>query len=214
MIPPTFYPLSGSRGGRPKSAISGNVASQNREELWWLCELLRETNCRSWLEIGCREGDTFHTVANVLPKGSRMVAIDLPESRWGRQGTLHHLRGAVSHAEKVGQRPRLIIGDSRSSHVLGQVNGQMFDAILIDGDHTTEGVATDWINYSPLASKLVFFHDINGHGMMTPDGLKLAVPEFWQALINTHETREFTAPGSRMGIGAVLIEAPQSREGQ
>jgi predicted O-methyltransferase YrrM len=72
-----------------------------------------------------------------------------------------------------------VLGDNRSSFLIGSSNdvrtvqkaytlleGKPVDALFIDGDHSYEGVLTDWLLYSPLVRKggLVAFHDALLHG--------------------------------------------------
>lgn len=63
--------------------FSGRKFSQREDELRQLLRILRSEKVRSYLEIGARDGDSFHAIMSALPRGSRGVAVDLPEARWG-----------------------------------------------------------------------------------------------------------------------------------
>jgi hypothetical protein len=105
-----------------------------------------------------------------------------------------------------GYRIIKILGDSTTQEVINRVQlFGPFDAALIDGDHTFEGVKKDWENYSPMAS-MVALHDIVGHGQAEKvHGNPVEVPRFWEALKHTLFAHvEFVSPGSAMGIGVCL----------
>lgn len=178
-----------------------------------LLVLLQMQGVRRYLEIGARDGDTFHDVGLVLPKGSLMVAIDLPGGKWGHPASLANLRKACVDLRNKGQQPRMLVGSSQSPEVLGMVDRYgPYDAILIDGDHRYEGVLSDWQVYGPLAP-LVVFHDIAGYDVaQASSGDLVEVPRLWAEIkASGVETREFITPGSLMGIGVVIkpMEHPQ-----
>jgi len=148
--------------------FSGTSWPQYQKEIQEFIRLLKDRDVKSYLEIGCRHGDTFHAVGLALPKGSLLVAIDLPgmpsikskKSKWPDSDKALHR--AASDLEKQGQKAIVIIGDSHSNEVIESVNKYSpFDAIFIDGDHSFEGVRMDWQNYGPMGT-LIAFHDIRG----------------------------------------------------
>jgi hypothetical protein len=122
---------------------------------------------RSYLEVGCRYGDTFHTVGLALPDGAKCVATDLPAAKNGKRIKRHtdsgvYLQRAADDLNRNGRRATVIIGDSHSSDTVRKVRALApFDAVFIDGDHTYDGVKADWRNYGSLA-RIVAFHDLKG----------------------------------------------------
>lgn len=189
------------------TTFSGRKASQDAYELDGFVQLMRERGVKSYGEIGSREGDTFHHVLTSLPR-CRGVAVDLPGGRWGRVTTRSQLERAVAD---LGPRASCMFGDSKTLATvrLFQSRGP-YDAILIDGDHTLEGVTADWGNYRSMAP-LIAFHDIVGEGQREkrPGGCAVEVPTFWRILKSQgYNTVEFVAPGSKMGIGCVLLDTP------
>jgi len=145
--------------------FSGSVWPQYQEEIQPFIGLLKGHNVKSYLEIGCRHGDTFHAVGLALPKGSLLVAVDLPGARSGKHTSGNRrseraLHRAASDLKRRGQRVMVVIGDSHSAEVIKKVNKYApFDAVFIDGDHSPDGVRADWRNYGPMTG-LVAFHDI------------------------------------------------------
>jgi hypothetical protein len=142
---------------------------QYQEEIQAFIQLLRNEGYTSYLEIGCQHGDTFHAVGLSLPKGSLLVAVDLPGARSGKDTGGRYpnsdkaLYRAARDLKKRGQNAIVIIGDSHSPEIVKNV-GQYapFDAIFIDGDHSFDGVRADWRNYGPMG-RLIAFHDIHAN---------------------------------------------------
>ena len=188
------------------TTFSGRVASQNEWELRAFIEFLNERKCRRYLEIGAREGDTFHEVMLSLPPLSSGVACDLPGGPWGKSTTRRKLQMAIESVRLHSRSAYLLIGDSRSPQMIEDVKAcGPYDAILIDGDHSYESVKADWDNYSSLAP-LVAFHDIVGFGQIERAyGNPVEVPRLWAEIKADHNTVEFIEPHSAMGIGCVLL---------
>lgn len=189
----------------PLTTRSGRPASQNEFELRSFIDLLVERNVTRYLEVGARHGDTFFEIMRSLPAGSSGVALDLPGGLWGKRTSQSSLVDAVQELRQLGYRASYIFGDSRDKQVHALAAGRgPYDAILIDGDHTLEGVTADWEAYGPLAP-LVAFHDIVGEGCAEKvHGNPVQVPLLWHVLRGAHKTVEFIDTDSKMGIGCVL----------
>jgi hypothetical protein len=187
------------------TTFSGRKASQDEGELTAFVEFLRAAGVRRYLEIGSREGDTFHHVITEL--GASGVAIDLPGGLWGKSTTGGQLTAAIQALSNAGRDVRMVLGDSRSEGTKEMVRSYgPYDAVLIDGDHTYEGVKADWEAYRDLAP-IIAFHDIVGEGQferVTRRGVE--VPRLWAEIkASGAEVVEFVSPGSAMGIGVVVM---------
>jgi len=188
------------------TTFSGRKPSQHPDELTAFVEFLREHKVKSYGEIGARDGDTFHHILTALP-AARGVALDLPGGLWGNPRTRVNLERAVAD---IGPRASCLFGDSKTAATVRLFQGRgPYDALLIDGDHTLEGVTADWRNYRSMA-RIVAFHDIVGVGQREKQGGRpVEVPTFWRVLKSQgYNTVEFVAPGSLMGIGCVLMDTP------
>lgn len=168
------------------------------------------SEARSYLEVGCRYGDTFHSVVSAMPKGSVAVAVDLPGDAWGRSDSLAHLESAIADLTAGGYDASLIIGDSRA---LGTRQAVMlrgpYDAVFLDGDHRYAGVLADWDNYSRSVtpSGFVGLHDIDAHYQRKH--MKVDVPVLWRELKQRYDYVEVVGTQRGMGIGIVWPGKPR-----
>lgn len=184
--------------------FSGRRPSQDEFEIGAFVKLLQDRGATRYLEVGSRHGDTFYEVMSSLPPGSYGVAVDLPGGLWGTDKSRKHLEKVIRDLKQRGYKASAIFGDSQTEATRKLIVGRgPFDAILIDGDHTLAGVTRDWNLYGKLAP-IVAFHDIVGTGQAEKvNGNPVEVPILWDSLKREHETLEFVAEGSAMGIGVV-----------
>ena len=178
---------------------SGMKAGQLQYELDAMISVFVEQNPTTYLEVGCRYGDTFYDVMTSLPKGSFGCAVDLPNSYWGGD-TEDYLKETCEELKAMGYRIELILGNSLDQETIDKVKSLgPFDIALLDGDHRYEGIRGDFEAYSPLCN-VVAFHDIVGHGQRHSEGIYVEVPRFWDEIKHTNCV-EIIEEGSKMGIG-------------
>ena len=186
------------------NGFSGRPWPQYQKEIKGFIQLLKDEGCTSYLEVGCRYGDTWHAIGMSLPEGSKLVACDLPGAKSGQkhkgchQNSGIYLKRAGKDLCKHGQNAHVIIGDSQDQETITKVATLApFDIILIDGDHTANGVRTDLENYGPMA-RMVAFHDICGTGKWARQ-----IRPIFEKFGKGKKSIEFAHDGLRRGIGVV-----------
>lgn len=179
---------------------------QDRAELDRLIDIAKAENCKSYLEIGCKYGGSLWYIANALPKGSRIVGVDLPHGDHSLKEALPYLKTCFAELCKRGYQAELIIGDSTDPNVVAKVQTfAPFDLCLIDANHTEPYVRADWANYGPLA-RVVAFHDIGWvPRRLKPGKMPIEVPPVWNEIKQQFRHREIkisSVPGEN-GIGVL-----------
>ena len=193
--------------------VSGRKASQKKYELDNLIRVIKENKCKTYLEIGARDGDTFYEIMKSLPVGSKGIAVDYPGASWGHSLSAESLKRVISTLKHEGYDVDLVLGDSTRQTIIDVIkkHSDSYDAILIDGDHRYDGVKQDWDNYGPMATKIVAFHDIWAVGARQKNNphLIVEVPKLWEELKPLHKHDEFIdkedEPSRPMGIGVLYI---------
>lgn len=185
------------------TTFSGRRASQDEWELGQFVQFLRDRGVLRYAELGAREGDTFWEILTALGQDSAGTAVDLPGALWGKSTTGGQLAKVIDDLTAKGHRAHMILGDTKADQTRELVEAYgPYDAILIDGDHTYEGVKADWEAYRDLAP-IIAFHDIVGEGQferVTRRGVE--VPKLWAEIkASGANVVEFVSPGSAMGIG-------------
>lgn len=197
---------------RPNFGIStpdNSAALQDTAELDRFIKYLVSKDVRSYLEVGARYGGTFERVMMALPIGSVGVAIDFPGGDFGDERSAEDLVATTRRLRQRGYDARCIFGPSNSPLVFQRAMQRgmaLYDAILIDGDHSYEGVRSDWGLYGEMG-RLVAFHDIAApEGYSNRVGCKVEVHRLWSELKPDYPHMEFVTAGSLMGIGVVAVK--------
>jgi cephalosporin hydroxylase len=131
--------------------------------------LLRTQKINSYIEIGCRWGGTFVLTTEYLKMFNSLnksVAVDIIDS-------------PVVNYCTSNNETQFIKTNSQSSEFINYINNNYFDLILIDGDHSYNGVKNDY-QVSKNSGKIFVFHDIIND--VCP-----GVIQFWNELKNNEK---------------------------
>lgn len=176
---------------------------QSRQELVPLLELLQSTKPKTIMEIGTANGGTLFMLTRVVQADGMIISLDLPGGDFG-DGYGEDRKALFESFALPNQTMKLIRNDSHLAesldHVKAILGDTKIDFLLIDGDHTYEGVKQDFEMYSPLVSDrgIIAFHDI----VYVDD-----VGRYWSEEIKPKfsDTREFIATsGVQYGIGVAM----------
>jgi predicted O-methyltransferase YrrM len=193
-------------------------AAQKIRELTELIALVGDRLPRTVLEIGTDLGGSLYVWCRLADPAATIISIDLPGGRFGRRDAVGAASHLVSYAG-AGQQLHLLHLDSHDSATRAEVEqilaGRGIDLLMIDGDHTYDGVKADFDLYSPLvaAGGLIVLHDI------LPNALSPAceVERFWNELRLEHRAREivdrYDDRGRGMWGGIGVIEWRPSSPG-
>jgi predicted O-methyltransferase YrrM len=135
--------------------------NQIRCEIQALCEIVRQWNPRTVLEIGTERGGTFFLFSLIAAPDALLVSVDLPRE------DLKTWRKLCARLGMKGQTVSVIDGDSHApltaESVYRVLGGRKVDFLFIDGNHNYEDVRQDFENYVGFLNDpgLVAFHDIN-----------------------------------------------------
>lgn len=158
--------------------------AQNEEEIVPFLDLiLRKKSTDNFLEIGTQYGATFYMLSKVYK--NKKLSVDLPE---GIHGGLNYSimddRNKLLNA--TFSNVHMITGNSKDADVITNVgnvlNGEKLDLLFIDGDHTYEGVKSDYTNYKQFVRDggIIAFHDIVHREENVRENV--GVPLFWNEL--------------------------------
>jgi predicted O-methyltransferase YrrM len=183
------------------------VASQKLEEIIPALEAIEELRPQRVCEIGTAAGGTLYLLTRVSAPDALVVSID--------RATSPHTRALRARLGRQDQRVVSLAGDSHSEETALQLerllDGRPLDALFIDGDHSYEGVRSDFERYARLVRSggIVALHDVNEdfrtrHGIETPS-ISGDVPRFWRELKEGYRTEELIADPEQDGFGIGLV---------
>jgi len=183
------------------------VPIQIKNEIQLLLEILSKNRPKTLLEIGTSNGGSLFLFCKVADPNATIISIDLLGGDFG--GGLYpdwkipFYKTFANNKQKL----HLIRANSHDSKTLVQtkkiLKKKKLDFLLIDGDHTYEGIKNDFEMYSPLVKDggIICFHDINQGEKSNVGG----VPEFWKEIKTKYESADIVDSFSNSGYGIGLI---------
>ena len=160
------------------------VPIQIKNEIHQLLQILEKRRPKTLLEIGTANGGTLFLLCNIAEEEATILSIDLPAGPFGGEMFPEWKMTLYKSFAQNKQKIHLIRSDShdietlkRTKKLLGK---QKLEFLLIDGDHTYDGVKKDFEVYSQLVEDggIIAFHDINPGPKDNVGG----VPEFWNEI--------------------------------
>lgn len=175
-------------------AYEQHHASQRIDELAAAIDLAASIDPKVIVEIGCDAGGTLWCWRQIC---EAVCGITLADNSWPTGGQCYSLdtHGAI-----------VLRGDSHDPSslrwLLEWLDGRAVDVLHLDGDHSRDGVESDWAMYSPLvrAGGLVLVHDVFNHW-----DKRVEVHEWWSERFAN--ARTISSRQSRpIGFGVITME--------
>ncbi|MCU0531310.1 MAG: class I SAM-dependent methyltransferase [Syntrophales bacterium] len=165
---------------------------QSRAELEALLGEVARLNPSTVVEIGTASGGTLFMLTRAAADDAKLVSIDLPGGAFGGGYPVWRAPLYRSFA-RPGQHVHLLRRDSHDPSTLEALQdvlgGRRVDFLLIDGDHTYEGVKRDFEMYRALVRPggMIGFHDIVPHS----EESGCEVNRFWLEIRRSCDSVEF-----------------------
>jgi cephalosporin hydroxylase len=182
---------------------------QVRSELLRFAAIIAELKPSLALEIGTAHGGTLCVISRLSRTSATIISVDLPGGLFG--GGYKWFRIPVYKSFPVlNQKLHLIRGNSHDPATQSSVKARMgenrkLDLLFIDGDHSYEGVKTDFETYAPLVHSggIIAFHDIAEH----PKETGCEVARFWQEIKQQYAHEEIIENEQQgwAGIGILKV---------
>jgi predicted O-methyltransferase YrrM len=166
---------------------SGSIIRPNQRipEIRQLLNELKKEKPKVIVEIGTATGGTLFLLAKTFPD-AYLISIDLPGGKYGGGYPLWKVPLLKGFSKKIS----LIRANSHDKKTLNILKSlvRKIDILVIDGDHTYEGVRKDFTDYSPLGKKrgIVVFHDIVKHDRK----LNCGVDRYWKEIKKKYPSEE------------------------
>jgi cephalosporin hydroxylase len=181
MIHARIWPIEWFRAIRIARGATRRGAMQKLTEFAPLVALLMRKSPTTVLEIGAGQGGALYAFCAAANDAATLISVDLPGGAFGPRYTEEDVPRIRAYA-RDGQSLHLLAADSHDPGTLRRVKqilaGRPLDFLMIDGDHTYDGVRADFEMYSSLARSdggLIALHDTTFH----PEVPDCQVDRFW-----------------------------------
>lgn len=176
---------------------------QVRSEILGLEKLIQERRPKFLMEIGTAKGGTLFLHSRSADDFAQLISVDLMGGAFGG-GYAPWRQWLYRKFARAQQRIDLIQDDSHSvdtyEKVKALLKGNLLDVLFIDGDHTYQGVKTDFEMYKNLVRKggLIALHDIAKAREESCD-----VDRFWHEIKTKYSSSGEFVESSSQGWGGI-----------
>ncbi|MEY3702770.1 MAG: hypothetical protein RLZZ561_390 [Pseudomonadota bacterium] len=176
---------------------------------WEISELMKRVRAKKpqvIVEIGTAKGGTLFLFCQHAAENATIISLDLPYGRNGG-GYPRWKEGLYRKFAKARQKLHLVRADSHLDQTRRRIerllNGRRIDILMIDADHSYEGVRRDYTLYTTLlaADGFVALHDVIPN-RFDPE---IEVHRFWEELKAAHDTEELVADYGQGNLGIGIV---------
>ena len=159
-------------------------AMQKLRELAPLVALVRRETPAVIVEVGTARGGSFAAWCEVADPRATLVSIDLPGGPFGGVDSPPADEATLRRYGRREQKLHVLRADSHDPATRARLEailcGREIDFLMIDGDHSYDGVKQDFAMYAPLVGvgRPIAFHDIVPH----PQAPACEVDRFWNEI--------------------------------
>ena len=175
---------------------------------------------KAFVEIGSRNGGSWYYFSQLMDSGATVIAVDLPGGPWGMEASSSKLKEVLSILNQQGYSSSAILGNSKDPDITQMVRDSVpdgIDVLLIDGDHSYEGIVSDLKTYAPMVRPggMVIVHDCGycggtiGH--LHPTGVA-TTKEVHRAFQEFANKKKSTVYQDTWGLGVVWITETEKGE--
>jgi predicted O-methyltransferase YrrM len=184
---------------------------QVREEITELLEMVAINKPKFVLEIGTAGGGTLFLLSRVASPDASIISLDLLSGVFGGG----YPSQKIPFFRTFATQDQKMYFVRENSHLLqtfhsveGILKGHKLDFLLIDGDHTYNGVKKDFEMYSKLVKKggMIAFHDIVPGNFDSVGG----VPRYWNEIKPVHSSYEIVEDWNQDGYGIGILYIDRS----
>lgn len=181
------------------------IPGQIVPEIKHFLEIAKKIQPKNILEVGTAHGGNLFLLTKIAGDGGKIISLDLPGGEFGG-GYFARKKALYNNFVTGAQKMFLIRGDSHSQNSLNEViknlDGEKVDVLFIDGDHTYNGVKSDFEMYSHLVRPggIIGFHDIG----KTPS-VEYGTEQFWNEVKNNFKHVEIIDDQNRLGYGIGVL---------
>lgn len=186
-------------------------AMQKPEELAPLIELVVAKEPRIIAEIGFGKGGTSWAWSKI-PSLEHLIIIDLPSGPYGGSESEEVQKKLSFISQLTKAKVTYIAGNSANSECLEKaqeaLDKKLIDFLYIDGNHTYDGVKSDFLIYKDLVTPggLIGFHDVAFHAPESGCDVKRFWDEVKESGIPKDKFSEFILPTEPSWGGNGVIE--------
>lgn len=163
---------------------------------------------RRGVEIGVHEGVTTCLIAGEMADDGRLYAIDPFYA--GRLGICWTKLVATAMIRRAGVASRVELVETVSHEAAKRIDGE-FDFVFVDGDHSSDGIANDWRDWSGRvqAGGVIALHDTLPPKAESSDVLGSVA--FFESTIRRDDRFELVAQADTLSVLRRKLDGGEAR---